>query len=1101
MRGLRVHLAADGDRLICNAPKGVLTAELKAALSRHKPEVLRLLRSDVGAGLPMPITRVDPGSTPPVSFQQQRLWFLEQMAPHSAVYNIAGALRLSGRLDREALERSLKEILRRHEVLRTGFENVDGVPRPVIGSAAHWRMDGDDLEKVPAPDREQAILQRARAEAERPFDLTRGPLLRASLLVLGPAEHVLLLAMHHIASDGWSLGVFVRELAQLYTAFCAGQPSPLEELPIQYQDYACWQRHWAESSAIDSHLAYWKDQLSGTLPLIEIPSVRPRPSIQTFNGRRCSYRIPESLTSTLKVLSRQENCTLFMTLLAAFQVLLFRYTAQEDVIVGTASANRSRPELNDLIGFFVNNLVLRADLSGDPTFRELLGRVRDMALKAYTHQDAPFDQLVEALRPDRNLATSPLFQVMFILQNFPMKPLQLPGLTLSPIEIDAGTARFDLSVEICERDGALQPYFEYNTDLFDEESILGLQRHFTTLLERAAAAPDTPISRMPMLSAGEQSRILVEWNRTPREEPSSLLIHQLIGEQAARTPRACAVEFEGSALSYGDLDRRANQIAHAIRKTGGGPGKLVGICAGRSPAIILAALGALKSGSAYVPLDPSYPRQRLAFMMEDAGLSVLLTEEHLLEDLPAVPCPVLCLDRDGERIAREKDTAPDTGVTPDDLAYVIYTSGSTGTPKGVEVMHRSVVNLLHSMRRAPGLSSGDRLLSVTTLSFDIAGLEIYLPLMTGATIVFAGRTTVFDGIRLAALLRESRASVMQATPATWRLLLASGWSGAPGLKVLCGGEALPADLARALLARSAEVWNLYGPTETTIWSTCHRVREDEDPVPIGRPIGNTSVYILDKQQQPVPVNVPGELYIGGDNLARGYHNQPGLTAERFVPDKFTVQAGARMYRTGDLARYRTNGTIEYLGRLDQQIKIRGFRIEMGEIESVLATHQHVRQAVVTAREDVPGDQRLVAYVTGHPGSDLTSSDLSQWLSARLPDYMVPRAFVFLREFPLTPNGKVDRRALSAPGEQDVKAASTFLPPRNETEREIASLWRDVLKTDRVGLHDNFFDLGGHSLLVVQLQTRLRGLFGREVSLVELFQSPTVSAMSKLLSAQ
>jgi len=1100
LRSLDIRLSVEGERLGCSAPKGALTAELKAQLVNRKGEILEFLRLSETAGSTSPqIRRVERGGTVPLSYGQQRLWFLNRFEPNSAAYNITGVLRLTGKLDRSALQGAMAAILERHEVLRTALIDVDGSPKAVIGPAEGWSIEIRDLRHIDEAEREDTLQELARREVRRELDVAEGILLRAILFEFAERDHALVLVIHHIAADGWSLAVFVQELAQLYTAFCEGNPSPLTELPVGYADFAAWQKQMLESGVLQSQLPYWKRQLQGKLPVIELPSDRPRPAVMSLRGARRQFRISGPLTAALNEFSRTEGVTLFMTLMAAFNVLLFRYTRQDDLPVGSAVAGRTRPEFEKLIGLFINNLVLRTSLAGDPTGRELIARVREVALDAFAHQDVPFDHLVAVLQPERDLNHSPLFQVMFILQNFPMRSFELPGLTVTPVVIDAGTSRFDLTVEAAERDGALMLDFEYNTDLFDEATIARMARHYERLLESLVSGPDRRISALEILTEAESREIRAEAARTRTEYPRELCVHELIEHRAARVPEAAALRFGEQRICYAELMRRANRLANRLRRVGIGPEARVGIAVERTAEIVVAVLGVLKAGGAYVPLDPAYPPERLAFMMEDAAISVLVTDERSRRAVPSAGLIVVSLDGERESIAAESDQAPASGVTPENPAYVIYTSGSTGKPKGVEIPHRAVVNFLEDMRREPGLAATDRLLAVTTLSFDIAGLEIYLPLVTGAEIVLAPRAVTADGRALARLLEESEATVMQATPATWRLLVEAGWEPPSNLKILCGGEALPRELANRLTAGGAEVWNLYGPTETTIWSLRHKVEPaGAGPVPIGRPIANTEIYVLDEHRQPVPAGVPGELYIGGDGLARGYLNRAELTRERFVAHPFAQ--GERLYRTGDLVRRRADGIVEFLGRLDHQIKIRGFRIELGEIEAVLEQCTGVGQAVVVMREDTPGDQRLAAYVTAKPGHNVASRELRQAVAERLPEYMVPSAFVRLEAFPLTPNGKVDRKALPAPDARAVRTVR-YASPRSQAEREVAAIWKDLLKAEQVGVHDNFFDLGGHSLLVVQLQNRLRQSFGRELALVDLFRKPTVAAMAEFLGSK
>ncbi|HEY2940845.1 MAG TPA: amino acid adenylation domain-containing protein, partial [Vicinamibacteria bacterium] len=926
-----------------------------------------------------------------------------------------------------------------------------------------------------AEDRAAALRRLMAEEARLPFDLARGHLFRARLLRLADEDHVLLATLHHIVADGWSLGVLVRELGALYTAFSRNEPSPLPHLPVQYADFAQWQRQWLSGERLQRQLAYWREKLAG-LPTLNLPLDRPRPPLQTFRGAMHHFRIPGDVAARVRELARREKATIFMALMTAFQTLLHRYSDQEDVAVGTPVAGRTRTELEGLIGLFANTLVFRTDLGGDPSFREALARVRENALEAYAHQEMPFERLVGELRPERNLSAHPLFQVMFVLQNAPAAPVRLPGLGLGSVGVETGTSRFDLTLFVTDGADGFSGTFEYNTDLFDRETVERLSAHFGMLLEGAIEAPDRRISELPLLTSPERTRMIGEWNDTARDVPPEACLHGLIEAQVARSPDRIAVSFEGESLSYRALDKRANQLAHRLRKLGIGPEVLVGIYLERSLDMVVALLATLKAGGAYLPLDPAYPQDRLAFMAADAGIHVLMTQASLLDMLPRGGAEVLCLDSERESLARESETALPELVSGDNLAYVLYTSGSTGRPKGVQIPHGAVVNFLTAMTEQPGLGPEDVLLSVTTLSFDIAGLELYLPLVMGARVELVGRETAADGRQLRERLDRSGTTVMQATPATWRLLLEAGWNGEAPLKVLCGGEALPGDLAAELLRRGASVWNLYGPTETTIWSALHRVVAAEPVAPLGRPIANTEMYVLDGRGQPVPVGVPGELFIGGAGVARGYRNRADLTAERFVPNPFASAPGARLYRTGDLVRYRPDGTIDFLGRLDNQMKVRGFRIELGEIEAALMDHEAVASAAVVARKNGAGDRQLSAHVVFGRGRDATVTELRADLKKKLPAHMIPSSFLVLDALPMTPNGKVDRKALARlEDRQDERVPARG--PRTATERLVAEAWREALGLARVSVQDNFFDIGGHSLLSMRVLARLEKSLG------------------------
>jgi amino acid adenylation domain-containing protein len=1107
LRSIGVRLWVEGENLRLNAPKGALSAPLKEELSARKGEILGVLQAAAQAEEGTEIQPVPRDGELLASVAQQRLWFLDRLAPGTPVYNIAAASRIP-RLDESAFSKAFDALIERHEVLRTSFEATEDAPRLVIHPPTTGNLEIIDLATTPPEERDTLIGSLVEERAQRGFDLSEAPLVRATLIQVNPQESVLVWCVHHIVADGWSLEIITRDLVVLYTGFQSGQPSPLPELPLQFADFAAWQRERVDSPAVQGQLAYWTNQLGGRLPVMELPTDRPRPPIQTMAGARTRLEVPRALADRLKALSHEEGVTLFMTLLAAFKVFLFRYTGESDVVVGTPTAGRDHPKLENLVGFFVNNLVLRTNLQGTPTFRELLQRVRRVVLDAHANQEVPFDQLVEVLRPERSMAHPPLFQVMF---NSPTAPQKNDGRAggAEEVEFQVGTARFDLTVEVYDHTGSkptedgpepdekgLTFFFEYNTDLFDRESVADFQTSYRRLLEELVAGIDHPISLLPLLEEEERTRTLEDWNQTGAEYPKDRCFHQLFEDRATEDRSRVAVRAGEESLTYGELDQRAGELAAHLQQMGVGPGSLVGVCVDRTLAMPVSVLAVMKAGGAYVPLDPTYPSDRLQFMMEDSKAEVLLTQSHLREIVPAGNARTVLIDR--EEWAQDGGTPilNPVEMTSDDLVYVIYTSGSTGKPKGVQIPHRALVNFLTSMAREPGMGREDRLLAVTTLSFDISGLELYLPLMLGAEVIIASRAKSLDPMQLADLIESSGATVVQATPATWRLLLKSGWGGSPGLRMLCGGEALERELAGQLLPMGAELWNLYGPTEATIWSSLLRVEEGTtSPVSIGRPIANTEMYILDEHGNPVPVGVAGELFIGGDGLARGYLNRPELTAERFIDHPFAPGSGRRVYRTGDGARFRRDGTIEFLGRLDTQVKVRGFRIELGEIESNLNGHSAIAESAVTVREDIPGDQRLVAYLVRSGDDEVASEELQAHLKTSLPDYMIPSSFVVLPSLPLTPNGKVDRRALPAPDGSGA-GRRAFEAPETETERTIAQVWQDILRVEQVGLKDNFFDLGGHSLLAVRVQSLLADRLENPPSLIDLFQYPTVTALAQ-----
>ena len=895
----------------------------------------------------------------PLSFAQQRLWFLDRMEPGSSFYNVARALSIAGTLNVRALERGLDEILRRHDALRTTFPMAGESPVQVIHPHEAFSLPMIDLGEVPENGRRDRALRLAEEEFQRPFDLSAGPLFRAALLRLDDMEHVLIVTMHHIVSDGWSMGVFFRELSTLYAAYSGGDASPLPELPVQYADYSRWQQEWLRGEVLDQRLSYWKRKLAGVPAALDLPADRPRPPVQTYNGDTCSARLPQELSVSLKALSRREGVTLFMTLLAAFQVLLHRYTGRDDISVGTPIANRNRIEIEGLVGLFVNTLVLRTDLTGAPGFRELLARVRETALEAYDHQDLPFEKLVEEMHPVRDVSRTPLFQVMFQLRNVPTRPLRFPALEVRDLDVPLRVAKFDLSVDITEEPEGLLCLFEFNTDLFDKDTIHRMVGHYRALLEGVAADPDRKITVLPLLTDAERTKLLVEWNDTRVDFPRDQCIHRLFEAQADRTPDALAVWCAGNTLTYRGLNARANRLAGYLRKRGVGPDTPVGICMGRSLEMVVAILGVLKAGGAYVPLDPSHPRERLAFLLEDTGAPVLLTQENVSGALPGHLPETVFLDSARDPLAQECEDNPGGRPAPENLAYVIYTSGSTGTPKGVAIPHRALCNNIVWARGAFGITESDAVLQMSPFCFDASVSEIFLPLLSGASLVMAPPEIQYDPVGLLELVAGRNVTTIQLVPSLLKVLLEeSGIRNCGCLKrIICGGEVLPADLRdRCLETLPAELFNLYGPTETTIDATYRFCRRDKEHrgVPIGRPIANFQAYVLDRNLQPVPVGVPGELCLGGVGLARGYLNRPELTAEKFIPNPFREGTGERIYRTGDLVRYLPDGNIEFLDRLDQQVKIRGYRIELGEIEAALRQHPAVDDVLVLAKEEKPG---------------------------------------------------------------------------------------------------------------------------------------------------
>jgi len=1039
----------------------------------------------------------------PLSFAQQRLWFLNQLEPESFAYNTAIALRFDGALNLAALSMALDAIVERHEVLRTTYvveESSDPIQR--IGQPQAVELPIIDLTECPRSERDEQAQRIIADLAKRPFKLDRDLMLRARLLRLALEQHVFVVVIHHVASDGWSSGILWRELAAYYTAFSQGKSVSLAELPIQYADYAAWQREWLSGKVLASQLGYWKKQLQD-LPTLQLPADRPRPAVQSYRGAQQPFKLSEELIQALKKLSRDEGVTLFMTLLAAFQALLSRYSGQEDICIGSPIANRQYVEIEGLIGFFVNTLVLRSDLSGKPTFRELLSKVKWTALQSYAHQDLPFEKLVEELQPKRNLGVSPLFQVMFVFQNYPRNDFAVPGLAVSSMELHQDTAKFDLSLALTETTDGFEGRLEYSTDLFDPTTVARMIVHFQTLLEGIVANPEQRISELPLLTEAERHQLLLDWNGTKTDDQKDECIHELFEAQVERTPEAVAVVFEDQQLTYRELNKRANQLGHYLQKLGVGAEVLVGICVERSIEMVVGLLGILKAGGAYVPLDPSYPRERLGFMLEDAQARVLLTQQKLLSSIDHRS--VVCLDRDWPEIAKENVKSPQNQAVTENLAYVIYTSGSTGTPKGVMIPHRGLVNYLGWATEAYEVAAGQGAPVHSSIGFDLSITSIFTPLLVGRRVVILPEDHGVEAL-CSLLRRETDFSLIKITPAHLEVLgqeLPANKLAQCARALIIGGEALTFEKLKVWSkhASGTRLINEYGPTETVVGCCVHEVAPGmppSGPVPIGRPIANTQLYILDRYLQPVPIGVAGELHIGGDGLARGYLNRPELTEEKFIANPFSADPVSRLYKTGDLARYLPDGNIEFLGRMDTQVKIRGYRIELGEIEAVLCQHPAIRDAIVMVREDNPGDKRLVAYVVQHEGASVEAKELRGHLKKKLPDYMVPSAFVFMDALPLTPNGKVDRSGLPMP---EFVHRTEFIAPRTSMEDNIAEIWAEVLGLERVGIDDNFFELGGHSLLATQVVSRLRTYFNCDIPLRTLFEAPTVEGLAAMIIRQ
>ncbi|HEX2523710.1 MAG TPA: amino acid adenylation domain-containing protein, partial [Terriglobia bacterium] len=1003
----------------------------------------------------------------PLSFSQQRLWFIDRFLPGRSLYNIPIAFRLRGSLDIPCLQRSLEAVVQRHEVLRTTIGDVDGEPFQVVTQDWSLELAVRDLTTRPESLRDDEASNLVSEEALRPFDLGRDLMLRATLLKLAEGNHILLLVMHHIVSDGWSLSILMRELSHYYQRYRVGKEGNLEELPIQYADYAVWQRKWLQGETLEKQLSYWRQNLAGAPGALELPTDRPRPAIQTFHGAYERTQLPPRLVQNLKVFCSREKVTLFMTLLAAFQVLLSRYADRDDIVVGSPIAGRGRQETEDLIGFFVNTLVLRTDLSGDPTFRELLGRVREVALGAYAHQDVPFERLVDELQAERDLSHHSLVQVMFVLQNAPQGKMALSGLDISPFRIRGNQAKFDLTLSVAEVESGMTVALGFSTDLFETFTIQQMLAHFRLLLESVVEHPERRLSRVDFLT--EEERIqFKQWNETEREYPRERCLAELFEEQARGRAEAVALVCEERELTYGELNRRANQLGHYLKQRGVGPEVRVGICLNRSVEMVVGLLGILKAGGTYVPLDRAYPGERLNYMIQDAGIRMLLTQQQGLESSTIGDgLEAICLDRDWHLVSRESEANLRQCGTAETLAYLMYTSGSTGQPKGVGIPHRAVSRLVLETNYAR-FGKEEVFLQMAPTSFDASTFELWGALLHGSRCVLYP-----EGLpnlkTLGDLIRHHQVTTLWLTASLFNTVI----DDAPEIlrpvrQLLIGGEALSVTHVRRAKEQlpDTQIINGYGPTENTTFTCCHPIPKELDEsrsIPIGTPIANTQVYLLDRYLNPVPVGVVGELYAGGEGLARGYWFRPDLTAERFVPNPFGQTEGERLYQSGDLARYLPDGSIEFIGRTDHQVKIRGFRIELGEIESVLSQHPAVREAVVVAREDTPGKQSLVAYVVGLGDSSCDAGELRSFLRNKLPDYMVPSAYVFLEALPLTPNGKLNRRALPAvSGER--KHSEDYLGPRNELETSLVGIWEELLKTRPIGVRDNFFELGGHSLL-------------------------------------
>ena len=1073
----------------------------RSALSASKQELLAKRLAGTGApGNSGVIGRRERIGPFPLSFAQQRLWILDRLTPGGSAYNVPYAYRLRGDVSLENLENALTEIVRRHEVLRTFFTAVDGEPLQTVGPATRVNVDIRDLRSAPDGDRETAAMLQLHEEAHRGFDLERGPLMRVTLIRLGDEEYLLVLVFHHIVFDGWSESVFFRELSVLYGETPRGAERVLPDLPIQYGDYVLWQRDWLQGEVLEKQLAYWKEKLGGKLPVLELPADKTRPAVQTHGGITEFFTIPDPVYAALTQLGKEEGVTLFMTLLSAFDVLLSRYSGQDDLIVGTPIAGRTRMEVEGLAGFFVNTLVLRTNVEGNPTFRELMKRTREVCLGALEHQEAPFEKIVEELQPERSLTRSPLFQVMFVLQSAPEGRITLGRNPAIKLDVSTDTAKFDVTLSMMERNGGLVGWLQCSADLFGPETITRMAGHFITLLQGIVADPGRRLWQIPIMTDAEKRKVATEWNDTCADYPSGMTISGLFEEQVRRSPDAVALQEGIHQITYRDLNARANRLARFLRERGAGPGSFVGVALDRSADLIVGLLAILKAGGTYVPLSISYPRERVLFMLDDARVSLIISHRSHGERLPPRDAGVIFLDTAGGDIERESDEDLPPVGSPDALAYVMYTSGSTGVPKGVCVPHRGVVRLVKSNDYAT-LTSGEIFLLFASISFDASTFEIWGSLLNGARLViFSSHLPSLE--ELGRVIRNGGVTTLWLTASLFQQMVDGPLELLGGVRqLLTGGDVLPVPQVRKFLKRypRCRLINGYGPTENTTFTCCYTVGDEAriaTSVPIGRPIRNTRAYILDRYMQPVPVGVPGELFIGGDGLARGYLNRPELTAERFVAGPAGSASPERLYGTGDLGRYAADGNIEFIGRVDNQVKIRGFRIELEEIEAVLAQHPGVREAAVTVTEIAPGDKRLIAHCVVDGRTSGFADVLRDSLKLKLPDYMIPSAFVFLDALPRNQNGKVDRSLLSVPapaGTVDREGATG--DEMSPTEEALAGIFAGILRVARVGINDDFFSLGGHSLLAMQVVSRIRDRWRVDLSLVSVFEHPTVRELA------
>ncbi|MBS1803323.1 MAG: amino acid adenylation domain-containing protein [Acidobacteria bacterium] len=1096
MRTLDIHVSVEGDRLRCSAPPGRITKEIEESLAEHKSELIRALLS---ASNPQRIGRRPTAGKPvPLSFAQEGFWFAQKLNPNSTAYNITAWARIQARVNSEVLEQALRALVHKHESLRTRFTEVAGVPAQEVLEDSNPCLELFDLSERKDDEREKEAKATIQRFGARPFDFGSGQLFRVALIRLSAENSIVVFAVHHIVCDGWSLGVFFKELRSTYVLLLAGEAPDGQELPVQYADYALWERKRVSSPPMGGQIGFWKEKLKGASTLIDLPLDHPRSPSSAYEARLFAFELDTACSEALKQLGRDCAATPFMVLLAVFTALLSRYSGEKDIVVGTPVSTRVTTHLEKLIGCFINTQLLRTEVSPENTSRELVRRVRSTVMDSLCNADVPFAFLVKELLPNRDPSRSLLFQHAFILLNTPRA---------EDYEVESGGTANDMTLYMWEADGKFHGSIQYDGALFDPETIRCFSGCYQTLATQMASMPDEPLGQLAAMSPEQEK----DWFRSQSGISLELPVQCVpdwVRLQSESTPEKVAVMCGPEQLTYRELCDRSRFLARRLRESGVRPGDLVALCLSRTIDLVVAPLATWMAGAAYVPLDPTFPARRLAHILQDSEPAAIITESSLLDRIPDNVPSLICLDKLEKGHTSDLSTSPSAPANSEDLAYLMFTSGSTGTPKGVEIQHRSLVNLLASMQREPGIGVTDRLLAVTTLSFDISGLELFLPLVSGAQLVIAPGAALTDANALARLISEFDITIMQATPATWRLLLESGWKGKPGLKVLCGGEALPRQLAEQLLSTGAELWNLYGPTETTIWSTVQRMKAPVERIPIGHPIANTQTYVLDETGKPSLPGQTGELFIGGAGLARGYRKQADLTSEKFVLRRHQ-NLEARLYRTGDLVRRLPDGSLEFVSRLDQQVKLRGFRIELEEIQTALEGHPAVAQAIAIVREDRAGEKYLIAYWRPLEGASATPADLRRSLRSVLPEIMIPAEYVELDSFPKTPNGKIDRKALlnlppkavqglKQDSSEDRTDDEIFSAPTDYVERKLEAIWREVLQVDRIEKSANFFELGGHSLLAARVASRIRAELNTELPLQAIFADPTIAGLASHL---